>query len=72
MPPPEETWLSRRSAATYLTRIGCPVSARTLEKLASNNNAGRGPPFVRAGWKAVRYQQSELDTWAKARMVRVD
>jgi hypothetical protein len=70
--PPEETWLSRRAAALYLNRIGCPVSSRTLEKMASKNNSGRGPPFVRAGWKAVRYRQSDLDVWAKKRMVRVE
>lgn len=68
---PEETWLSRRAAALYLTRIGCPVSPRTLEKMASKNNAGKGPPYVRAGWKAVRYRQADLDAWAKKRMVRV-
>jgi len=69
---PEETWLSRKAAAVYLTRLGCPISTRTLEKMASNDNAGHGPPFVRAGWKAVRYLQSDLDAWAKARMVRVE
>ena len=69
---PEETWLSRKAAAMYLTRIGCPITHRTLEKVASKNNSGGGPPFVRAGWKAVRYRQSDLDTWAKKRMIRVE
>lgn len=71
MPPPDETWLTRRAAATYLTRIGCPVGHRTLEKMANNNNAGKGPPYTRLGWKTVRYLQSDLDSWAKKRMVRV-
>ena len=72
MPPPEETWLSRRSAAIYLTRIGCPTTARMLETFAVHNNKGRGPPFFRTGWKAVRYLQSDLDAWAKKRVIRVD
>jgi hypothetical protein len=69
---PEETWLSRKAAAMYLTRLGCPITHRTLEKMASNSNAGGGPPFTRAGWKAVRYNQVDLDKWAKKRMVRID
>ena len=72
MPLPEETWLSRKAAAIYLTKIGCPITHRTLEKVASSNNSGKGPPYTRAGWKAVRYLQSDLDTWAKRRMVRID
>ncbi len=68
---PEETWLSRKAAAIYLTRLGCPVTNRTLEKMAIKNNSGGGPPFVRASWKAVRYRQADLDAWAKRRMVRV-
>jgi hypothetical protein len=69
---PEETWLTRRSAAIYLTRLGCPVSNRMLEKWAAHNNKGGGPAFVRSGWKAVRYRQADLDAWAKKRMVKVE
>jgi hypothetical protein len=72
MPPPEETWLSRKAAAIYLTRLGCPVTHRTLGNLGNNNNAGGGPPFVRSGWRSVRYLQSELDAWAKKRMRRIE
>jgi len=34
MPLPEETWLSRRSAAIYLTRIGCHTTARSALALS--------------------------------------
>ena len=68
---PEKEWLSRKEAALYLDRIGCPMTARNLEKKAANNNAGKGPPFSRVGWKAVRYKRIELDAWAVAQTVRV-
>ena len=69
---PDDTWLSRKAAAIYLTRIGYPITNRTLEKLASNHNAGKGPPYSRVSWKCTRYRQSDLDAWAKARTVRVE
>jgi hypothetical protein len=64
-------WLSRKEAAIYLKRLGCPIAPKTLENLASNNNAGCGPPFTRIGWKCVRYLRTDLDAWASRRMVRV-
>jgi hypothetical protein len=69
---PEETWLTRRSAAIYLTRIGCPVSKQVLDKMAIHNNSGKGPPFVRSSWKTIRYLQSDLDAWAQQRMQRIE
>jgi hypothetical protein len=69
---PDETWLSRRSAAIYLTRLGCPTSKQTLDRMALHNNRRKGPPFVRSSWKCVRYLQSDLDTWAQRRMERVE
>jgi hypothetical protein len=64
-------WLNRKEAAAYLGSIGVPVSARTLEKLACNNNAGKGPPFSRVRWKLVRYQIAHLEAWAKRQTVKV-
>ena len=72
MPSPEETWLTRKSAAIYLTRVGRRISNRTLEKMANNNNAGNGPPYVRSAGKRVMYLQSDLDAWAKSQMIRVE
>jgi hypothetical protein len=69
---PEETWLTRRSAAIYLTRIGCPIAKRTLDKMAVKNNSGKGPPFTRVRWKTVRYRQSDLDAWAQTQMEFVE
>lgn len=65
--PPREKdgkWLTRKAAADYLTSIGCPISARTLELKGANQNAGKGPPFHRTGWKTLRYNKSDLDAWA--------
>jgi hypothetical protein len=64
---PENTWMSRKAAAIYLTRIGCPIGHRTLDSLAANGNRGKGPPFTRVGHKYVRYRESDLIKWAAAR-----
>ena len=65
-------WLCRKDAASYLTSIGCPISPATLEKLASNDNAGGGPPFNRYRWRTVRYNRDDLTEWAKHQSVRVE
>lgn len=64
--------LTRKQAAAYLTSLGCRITARTLEVLACNNNKGGGPAYTRIGWKMVLYSQSDLQTWARKRMVRVE
>ena len=61
----EKDFLSRKEASTFLHSIGCPCSARTLEKLASNNNSGNGPPYRRFRWKQVRYPRADLIAWAE-------
>jgi hypothetical protein len=65
-------WLRRKEAAIYLTAIGCPVSARTLERMASNSNSGHGPAFHRRGWKSVVYHKRDLDKWAKEQSRRIE
>ena len=70
--PQVDIWLTRKGAAIFLTRMGCPISKRTLDAMAANNNAGRGPPYTRIGWKVVRYNVADLETWAKSRMVRIE
>lgn len=63
----EREWLTRKEAAAYLTKIGCPISSRTLDNLARNNNEGNGPSFIRIGtgeWRRVRYRITDLDQWA--------
>jgi hypothetical protein len=63
--------LSRKEAAKYLTQLGYPITPKTLANLASNNNQGCGPPFLRRGWKAVFYERAELLAWAKSRYTKV-
>ena len=67
----EKKWLSRKEAATFLTGIGCAISSRTLDKLAAHNNALKGPPFIKSGWRTVRYERSDLEEWAKLQTVKV-
>jgi len=67
----EQEWFSRKQAAMYLERIGCPISARMLAIRASNNNKGNGPPYTRIGWKTVRYRRTDLDAWAKSETRRI-
>lgn len=64
-------WLSRKEAATLLHKMGCPISVRTLEKLAVNNNAGGGPPYKRFRWKSVRYDRADLIAWANKEAVLI-
>lgn len=64
-------WLSRKEAASLLHKLGCPISVRTLEKLAVNNNSGHGPPYTRFRWKSVRYYKNELIAWADKQTVRI-
>jgi hypothetical protein len=68
----DDNWLTRKQAADYLTRRGYPIKARSLERMAANNNGGKGPPFTRFGWKAVGYQRADLDEWRMKRMTRVE
>ena len=63
-------WLSRKEAAYYLEKIGCPVSARTLRNWALHNNAGRGPPFTRIRQRIVVYSRTELERWGYSVAVR--
>ena len=64
--------MSRKEAARYLTALGYPITARTLENKAANNNAGRGPAFSRFGWRSVRYARVDLEAWAARESRRVE
>ena len=68
----ERKWLTRKEAANFLTDIGCPVTAERLARLASNDNAGKGPAFSRIRWRIVRYQPIDLRKWAAENIVRVE
>lgn len=71
-PQPEQQMLTRKQAAYWLTMRGCITSAKTLTNLASNNNAGKGPPFYRMGWRSVGYLEADLDAWRRQRMRRIE
>lgn len=68
----KKRWLSRKEAVIYLESIGCPISQRTMEDLAANNNSGRGPPFTRVRKKTVRYDRQDLTNWAAHVAERVE
>lgn len=67
---PTEVWFTRKGAALYLTSLGCAITHGYLSKLALPENQGKGPIFIRSGWKTVRYAKTELDAFAK-RKIRV-
>lgn len=69
--PERGEWLSRKEAAAYLSKRGCPISAKTLANMAANGNARRGPPFSRIAWSRVQYRRTDLDVWMGAAMVTV-
>lgn len=66
-----EPLLSRKEAAAYLTKLGYTISPQTLAHMAANNNARKGPSFIKIGWSQVKYRRSALDTWAKAQMKEI-
>lgn len=68
----EQEWLSRKQASSLLHSIGCPISVKTLENMAVNDNAGKGPPYTRFRWKAVRYRRADLIAWAQKEAVRIE
>jgi hypothetical protein len=68
----ERIWLTRKEAATFLTRIGCPISVWTLAQMAVRDNEGKGPPFIRTGWKTLRYEPADLRAWAAKQITRVE
>lgn len=63
--------LTRKEAANYLTSLGYRLSAKSLANLASNDNALKGPPFYRYGWRTIRYDREDLQKWFEARVKRV-
>lgn len=69
---PDQIWFTRTEATEYLANIGSPVSVRSLQKMAINQNEGDGPAFTRTNWKIVRYHKNDLDAWAKRKTVRIE
>ena len=67
----EKEWLNRKEASKFLTSLGCPIAPQTLAKYASNNNAGKGPPFTRFRWNRVSYHKTELRLWAARQSIKV-
>ena len=68
---PANWWLSRKAAAAYLTKVGCPLSPQTLAHMACNNNARGGPPYTKVSRKIVRYHMDDLKEWANQNARRV-
>ena len=67
-----EQYFTRKHAAAFLTRIGCPVTYQQLLWWASKGNAGRGPPFIRIGERMIRYSETDLTAWARTNVKRVE
>ena len=70
--PSRKDHLTRKEAVHYLNSIGCPISLRTLENMATSATRADGPPFTKFSWGAVRYARLDLDQWAKANTRRVE
>lgn len=67
-----EPSLTRKQAAEFLTQLGFSCSQQTLANYAANNNARKGPAFLRIGWKAVRYRPEDLQAWFNRMAERVE
>lgn len=57
-------WLTRQEAARYLTDLGFPISAGTLQNLKTK---GKGPPYRIFDFR-VHYTRIDLEDWANARV----
>ena len=64
-------WLSRKECSGYLLCFGLRLSVARLANLASNRNAGGGPPFFRTRWSRVSYKTMEVAEWAKRQTERI-
>jgi hypothetical protein len=62
---------NRKEAARYISEHYFRIAPQTLTNMASNNNAGHGPPFVRYGWSRVVYHRDAIDAWAKSRVQEI-
>lgn len=67
----QKEYLTRKECAQYLATLGVPLKHKTLENLASNNNAGEGPPFTRVRWAKTLYKRTDIEIWAKAQVTHV-
>jgi len=61
-PPPLDLAFKSRDAARY---IGMSDSWLRQSRMA---NRTEGPPFFRAGTRAVRYRRADLDRWLESRL----
>jgi hypothetical protein len=64
-------YLSRKEASALLAKMGFPLAPQTLANLAANNNAGKGPPFVRFGENICRYRKDDIEAWVRSKMRRI-
>lgn len=64
-------WLDRKECAAYLTALGRPISVSRLSNMASNKNAGKGPPLYKISWTRVRYKSVEVKNWAINQIERI-
>ena len=67
-----EIYLTRKQAAAFLTRIGCPVTYRQLSWWAENDNRRGGPPYTRVRTRLVHYSETDLKAWAKQNTKRIE
>lgn len=63
-PAQSRQYLTRKAASEYLHSIGCPIASSTLAKLACREGVLKGPPYIKIGWRIVRYRKEDLQIWA--------
>lgn len=60
--------MTRKGAVAYLTKLGCSISYKTLQRMERQRN---GPSFTRILHRPiVRYRRDDLDAWAAKNMER--
>ena len=67
-----ETYFTRKQAAAFLVRIGCPVTYQQLNRWSVGDNSKRGPPFIRVRQRQISYSETDLRAWAKQNVKRIE
>lgn len=70
-PKPFPDWMPRKLAARFLQAIGCPISYKTLERMAERSHKRKGPPY-NVVYDRIFYGKADLEAWAKKVTVRVE
>lgn len=57
-------WMKRKECALFITKLGWPITAEQLAKMAQGKTADAGPPCRSTGWRSIWYHEDQARAWA--------